>query len=80
MHAAETAGEILANLRKTGQILGIEDVLIAASAITHGLTVVTANVRHFAIIEGLRVENWLRPLEQGLFSVDISFWGSCSQG
>jgi predicted nucleic acid-binding protein len=60
MDEAVKAGDILANLRKTGQIIGIEDVLIAASAITHRLTAVTANVRHFVRIEGLNVENWLR--------------------
>jgi len=60
MDEAVTAGDILANLRKTGQSIGIEDVFIAASAITHRLTAVTANVRHFVRIEGLMVENWLQ--------------------
>ncbi len=60
MDEAITAGDILANLRKTGQLIGIEDVLIAASAITYRLTLVTANVRHFIRIEGLVVENWLQ--------------------
>ena len=53
------AGDILAGLRKTGQIIGLEDVLIAASAITNQYTVVTANIRHFSRISNLRVENWL---------------------
>jgi tRNA(fMet)-specific endonuclease VapC len=53
------AGDILAGLRKTGQIIGLEDVLIAASAITNQYTVVTANTRHFSRITGLQVENWL---------------------
>ena len=30
---------------------------IAAIALRHGLTVVTGNVRHFADIPGLKVEN-----------------------
>ena len=58
---AVVAGDILADLRKTGQIIGLEDVLIAASALTHGLIVVTANERHFLRIQGLKVENWLQP-------------------
>jgi tRNA(fMet)-specific endonuclease VapC len=37
------------------------DLRIAAIALTHDLTVVTANVRHFARCPGLRVENWLEP-------------------
>jgi tRNA(fMet)-specific endonuclease VapC len=53
------AGDILAGLRKTGQIIGLEDVLIAVSAITNQYTVVTANTRHFSRIAGLQVENWL---------------------
>lgn len=56
---ALTAGDILAALRKTGQIIGIEDVLIAASALTHQCSLVTANTRHFSRIKGLKVENWL---------------------
>jgi predicted nucleic acid-binding protein len=37
----------------------LEDVLIAASAITNRYTVVTANIRHFSRIKGLQFENWL---------------------
>ena len=53
------AGDILAGLRKSGQTIGLEDVLIAASACVNQYTVVTANVRHFSRIRGLKVENWL---------------------
>ncbi|UCG07502.1 MAG: PIN domain-containing protein [Desulfobacterales bacterium] len=56
---ALTAGDILAALQKTGQIIGIEDVLIAASALTHQCSLVTANTRHFSRIKSLKVENWL---------------------
>jgi tRNA(fMet)-specific endonuclease VapC len=56
---ALAAGDILADLRKSGQTIGVEDVLIAASAITNNCTVVTANTRHFLKIKGLQVENWL---------------------
>jgi tRNA(fMet)-specific endonuclease VapC len=34
------------------------DRLIAAHALSRGLTVVTANVRDFADVPGLQVENW----------------------
>jgi tRNA(fMet)-specific endonuclease VapC len=56
---ASAAGDILADLRKSGNVIGLEDVLIAASAITNQYTVVTANIRHFSRIRGLEVENWL---------------------
>lgn len=54
------AGDILADMRKTGQSIGIEDVLIAASAITNKCIMVTANIRHFSRISGLVIENWLK--------------------
>jgi tRNA(fMet)-specific endonuclease VapC len=41
---------------------GSYDRLIAAHALSLGLTVVTANVRDFADIPGLKVENWTLPL------------------
>jgi len=56
---ALAAGDILASLRKTGQIIGIEDALIAASALANKCSIVTANTRHFSRIKGLKVENWL---------------------
>ena len=40
---------------------GTFDRLIAAHAITLGLTFVTNNEREFADVPGLRVENWTRP-------------------
>lgn len=56
---ALTAGDLLADIRKNGQNIGMEDVMIAASAIANKYTVVTANTRHFSRIRGLSVENWL---------------------
>ena len=38
------------------------DILIAASAMVHGLGVVTNNERHFQRISDLHVENWLKFL------------------
>ena len=35
------------------------DILIAATAIKHGLTVVTDNLKHFSRIDGLTIENWI---------------------
>ena len=56
------AGDILAYLQKRGQPIGIEDVLIASTALSHNFIVVTANVRHFSNVNSLRVENWIAPL------------------
>jgi tRNA(fMet)-specific endonuclease VapC len=53
------AGDILARLRKKGQVIGLEDILISATALSHHLILVSANTRHFSKVEGLMVENWL---------------------
>ena len=54
------AAEIYATLRRRGQPTGDADILIGASALTHGFGVVTNNEAHFRRIEGLHVDNWLR--------------------
>jgi tRNA(fMet)-specific endonuclease VapC len=53
------AAEVLAHLYSIGQPIGVEDVIIASIALSNGLTVVTANTKHFSRIPGLTVENWL---------------------
>jgi tRNA(fMet)-specific endonuclease VapC len=58
--AALRAGDILAVLEGKGTPIGIEDALIGATALARGLTVVTANTRHFKRIPGLVVEDWTR--------------------
>ena len=39
--------------------LQMGDALIAATALDHGLPVLTANVKHFSAVEGLKVEAFL---------------------
>jgi predicted nucleic acid-binding protein len=55
---ATLAGEILAVLEARGTPIGLEDVLIGSTALSHGLSIATRNVKHFSRIEGLSVENW----------------------
>lgn len=54
------AAEIYADLSRRGELIGDADILIAASALVHGLEVVTNNEDHFKRIRGLQVENWLK--------------------
>ena len=40
------------------EILGPLDTLIAGTALHHGATLITRNVREFGRVAGLEVENW----------------------
>ena len=51
-------GRIRAQLEKQGMKIGRNDLLIAATALAHGATLVTENVREFARVPGLEVESW----------------------
>jgi len=51
-------GAIRAALESTGQMIGNNDLWIAAHAKAQGLTLVTNNERAFKRVPGLRVENW----------------------
>ena len=44
-------------LRVAGNLIGDMDLLIGATALRHGLTVLTNNRRHFERIEGLAIES-----------------------
>ncbi|MEO5574030.1 MAG: type II toxin-antitoxin system VapC family toxin [Gammaproteobacteria bacterium] len=59
--AAFVYGEVRAGLTRTGQLIGALDMLIAAQALSANATLVTNNVREFARVTGLRVENWIEP-------------------
>lgn len=56
--AAECAGPLRSQLERKGTPIGPYDLQIAASALVHGLTVVTRNTREFARVPGLLVEDW----------------------
>jgi tRNA(fMet)-specific endonuclease VapC len=55
---ARIAGEVRIKLERAGTPIGPYDLLIAAQAIRHGLQLITANVREFSRVEGLRWEDW----------------------
>ncbi len=56
-----TAAEIRARLRQPGKGIGPYDSLIAGQALNRGWTLVTANTREFARVEGLILEDWTLP-------------------
>jgi tRNA(fMet)-specific endonuclease VapC len=47
------------HLEKAGTPIGPNDMLIAAHALSLGLTLVSANQREFSRVPGLAVEDWL---------------------
>lgn len=59
--AAESYGQIRAELERAGTPIGDAGTRIASIALARNFTVVTGNVRHFQRVPSLSVENWLRP-------------------
>lgn len=57
--AAEVYGSIRSELEKAGNLIGREDLLIAAHAIAADVTLITNNEKEFRRVSGLKVENWL---------------------
>jgi tRNA(fMet)-specific endonuclease VapC len=55
-------GRIWTQLKAQGRLIGALDMLIAAHALSRGLTTVTNNVEHFGRVEGLKIENWVTDL------------------
>ena len=58
---AVAAAKIATDLERRGQRIGVLDTLIAGQALNRGWTVVTANTREFARVDGLAVEDWSAP-------------------
>jgi tRNA(fMet)-specific endonuclease VapC len=54
-------GEVRASQLDEGQFTPPMDLLIASTALTHGLTLVTHNTQDFVNIAGLTIEDWLTP-------------------
>jgi predicted nucleic acid-binding protein len=55
---ARIHAELWAELEKKGTIIGAHDLWIAATAIAHGLSIATGNLREFRRVPGLIVEKW----------------------
>ena len=51
-------GRIRAELERMGRPISPNDLMIAAIALTHGLTLVTHNTREFARVVGLSLADW----------------------
>lgn len=56
--AATVYGAIRSDLENRGLVIGAMDMLIAAHALSLGVTLVSNNVREFSRIGNLSLENW----------------------
>jgi tRNA(fMet)-specific endonuclease VapC len=59
--AAEKYAFIRVQLERQGIVISERDTQIASIAVAYNLTVVTHNVKEFARIETLKIENWATP-------------------
>lgn len=58
--AAIEYGSIRATLEKSGSVIGANDLLIAAHAVSMGATLVTNNTKEFERVGDLKLENWAK--------------------
>jgi tRNA(fMet)-specific endonuclease VapC len=58
--AAAAYRKLHAHLTRVGKLVGPMDLLIAAHALSAGLTLVTDNTAEFRRVKNLQVENWAR--------------------
>jgi tRNA(fMet)-specific endonuclease VapC len=58
---AEEFGKVRGSLLQRGISVPTADLMIAAVALVHNLTLVTHNTADFQNIPGLRLDDWLTP-------------------
>jgi predicted nucleic acid-binding protein len=56
-HVAEDFGRIRVGLRRQGNLIPDMDLMIAVTALSYDLTLITRNTRHFARVPGLRLQH-----------------------
>jgi len=57
--AATFYGDVRSTLEKKGNIIGSNDLLIAAHALSLDWILVSNNEKEFGWVDGLRIENWI---------------------
>jgi tRNA(fMet)-specific endonuclease VapC len=57
--SGHTYGSLRAAQERAGRNVAEPDLRIASIALTYDMVVITGNSRHFKLIDGLQLENWL---------------------
>jgi tRNA(fMet)-specific endonuclease VapC len=57
-HCLEQYGRIRSDLAQAGTPIGPNDLMMAATAVSHDLTLITHNTREFSGVVGLKFEDW----------------------
>lgn len=57
-HSLDLYAKEKARLQKAGTPVDDFDLLIAATSVTHSLTMVTNNTNHFKRVNGIKLEDW----------------------
>ena len=57
----DCAADRFKTLRRQRIRIGTMDLKIASVAVVHDALLVSANIRDYSLVPGLRCENWLRP-------------------
>jgi tRNA(fMet)-specific endonuclease VapC len=58
LEIARLHSRLWSDLQRRGELIGAHDLIIAATAISHEMAVLTGNRRHFERIESLKLEVW----------------------
>jgi tRNA(fMet)-specific endonuclease VapC len=58
LEIARAHAYLWADLQKRGQMIGERDLMIAATALVHSLTIITGNTREFQRIQDLKIVEW----------------------
>lgn len=57
-HSLDLYAKEKARLQKAGNIIDDFDLLIGVTSVTHKLTMITNNTKHFKRISGIKIEDW----------------------
>ena len=68
--AATHYAQIRADLKNRGELIGANDLFIAAHARSLGFRLVTNNTAEFGRVKGLTIENWTLPRRRSRSRID----------